>query len=285
MKKILSFALLLCTFSTALVAQDKEFRQELSNFINLGWATTANNNFDAETLTNIFMLQLNEMPNCPYTTEAQKAEAAARLAQQYYDERGKSDFIDVAMPFYQKHLTTDELKKLNKQLKTDTKLFNTGNKLADKSVMEQMVMTLMAQMMGSLQKIATGETPDPIITPQEKQDALYIAVVEYCNASGISSNTINALASNLAGMGQDEEQKKMMQAFMEFLSTELPSAYYKGCKGRITVDEVNYITDFYKSPMGQKLVACSTEILKDPMTLANSLMTKTKEWLDKQELK
>lgn len=73
MKKILSFALLLCTFSTALVAQDKEFRQELENFFKLGWATTANNNFNAETFTNIFMLQLNQMPNCPYTTEIQKA--------------------------------------------------------------------------------------------------------------------------------------------------------------------------------------------------------------------
>lgn len=285
MKKILSLALLLCTFSTALVAQDKEFRQELENFFNLGWATTANNNFNAETFTGIFMLQLNQMPNCPYTTEFQKAEAAARLAEQYYNERGKSDFIDVAMPFYQKHLTADDLKKLNKQLKTDTKLFNTGSKLTDKSVMEQMALTLMVQMMGTLEKIETGQTPDPIITPQEKQDALYIAVVEYCNASGISSSTISAIASNLAGMVQDEEQKKIIQAFMEFLSSELPSVYYKGYKGRITVDEVNYITDFYKSPIGQKLAACSIELSKDPITLTNSLMPRTKEWLDKQELK
>ncbi len=285
MKKILSFALLLCTFSTALVAQDKEFRQELENFINLGWGTNANNNLNAEAFASIFMFQLNEIPNCPYTTQVQKAEAAKRLARQYYDERGKSDIMDFITPYYQKHFTTDDIKKLNKQLKTDTKLFNTGNKLADKSVVEQMTMTLMAQMMGSMQKIATGETPDPIITPQEKQDTLYIAVVEYCNASGIISSTINALKGTLASMAQDEEQKKIMQALMEFLSAELPSAYYKGCKGRITADEVNYITDFYKSPIGQKMAACSTEILKDPMAIANSLMAKTKEWLEKQELK
>lgn len=287
MKKILSLLLLVCTFTTTTIAQDNEYRKELNELFNLGWGTSSNGQLDEKAYSSIFLLQLNEMPNCPYTTPTAKAEAAQRLAKKYVEERGLNDIIDIVMPAYQKHMTISDLKETNNLLKTDTRLFTTGNKLADKSIIEQMTMTLMTQMIGSMQKIAQGEKPESIITEQEKKDPLYIAVTDYCTASGLTSSTMSTLMSGFTSAmeQQDEQQKKIMQSIFEYIIGELPAAYYKGCKGRISAEDIEYVTKFYKTPLGQKLTAGAMEAMNDPIGLANNLMQRTSEWLGKQDLK
>ncbi len=287
MKKILSLLLLVCTFTTTTIAQDNEYRKELNELFNLGWGTSSNGQLDEKAYSSIFLLQLNEMPNCPYTTPTAKAEAAQRLAKKYVEERGLNDIIDIVMPAYQKHMTISDLKETNNLLKTDTRLFTTGNKLADKSIIEQMTMTLMTQMIGSMQKIAQGEKPESIITEQEKKDPLYIAVTDCCTASGLTSSTMSTLMSGFTSAmeQQDEQQKKIMQSIFEYIIGELPAAYYKGCKGRISAEDIEYVTKFYKTPLGQKLTAGAMEAMNDPIGLANNLMQRTSEWLGKQDLK
>lgn len=283
MRKILTFALLICTFAMA-TAQENEYRQELNKLLKTVWGIAGvGNTFNSESFTAIFMAQLNEMPNTPYKTTAEKSQAAAKLAQKYYAEQGCNDIIEILAPAYQKHLSLNDLKEYNKLLSEDKKLFEAGNKLADKSVIESMTAEITQGMMSSMMKIAQGEAPESLLTAAEKENEFYKAIEEYCNVCELTKTTIKAFTSAIPTM-QDENQKKIFESIIEYLTNEIPAAYYKGCVGKVNVEDVKYVTNFYKSPLGQKILAGSWDITRDPITIGTAMMQKSNEWLSKQDL-
>ena len=173
MKKILSLMFVLCAFSTAVIAQDDAYTKEFLNYLNAGWGNTASQELGTEGYTNIFAALLSQMPNSPYKTTAEINSAAAALAKKYNDEQAKQDVAAIMAPNFQKHLSLNDLKEINKTIRSDKKLFEIGNKLANKEIITDMSTTITQSMLSSMMKVAQGEEPDPILTDNERKDKLY----------------------------------------------------------------------------------------------------------------
>ena len=284
MKKILSLMLVLCAFSTAVIAQDDAYTKEFYNYLNAGWGNTASQELGTDAYKAIFAALLGEIPDSPYKTTAEINSAAERLAKKYNEEQAKQDVAAIMAPNFQKHLSLKDLKEVNKTIRSDKKLFEIGNKLGKKEIITNMSAVISQSMMSSMMKISKGEKPDPILTDKEKQDKLYIAVEDYCKTCGVNEMMTSTLSQGLAAVSDNEEQKKMMTALFNYIVEEVPSAYYNSIKGRVSTEEVVYITNFYKSPLGQKLVAGTTESMRNPMALGQGVVTKIAEWLSFQQL-
>lgn len=285
MKKILSLMFVLCAFSTAVIAQDDAYTKEFLNYLNAGWGNTASQELGTERYTNIFAALLSQMPNSPYKTTAEINSAAAALAKKYNDEQAKQDIAAIMVPNFQKHLSLNDLKEINKTIRSDKKLFEIGNKLANKEIMTDMSTTITQSMLSSMMKVAQGEEPDPILTDKERKDKLYIAIEEYCKSCGINEMMTGSFAQGLASMSGDAQQQKIMTALLKYIAKEIPSAYYKSAKGKVTTEEVVYITKFYQTPLGKKLVAGTIESMSNPMALGEGVLMKASEWLSTQTLK
>lgn len=285
MKKILSLVLVLCTFSAAVVAQNDAYTKEFLNYLNAGWGNTASQELGTEGYTNIFAALLSQMPNSPYKTTAEINSAAAALAKKYNDEQAKQDVAAIMAPNFQKHLSLNDLKEINKTIRSDKKLFEIGNKLANKEIITDMSTTITQSMLSSMMKVAQGEEPDPILTDNERKDKLYIAIEEYCKSCGINEMMTGSFAQGLASMSGDAQQQKIMTALLKYIAKEIPSAYYKSAKGKVTTEEVVYITKFYQTPLGKKLVAGTIESMSNPMALGEGVLMKASEWLSTQTLK
>ena len=282
MKKITTLLIFTLAVTTGF-AQESNFREEFSKFMDTGWGTKKSG-FSADNFTAIIMHSLNEMQDCPYKTNTEKSQAASRLAQKYYSEQSMEDFKDILIPCYQKHMTADELKEINNLLSEDKRLFTAGNKLVSNDIIQAMTDALGEQIISTMTDIIGGKEAKPMLTKKEMQSDLYLAIKEYCEASGLSSTTINTFSGRLSAMAQDEQQKAIMEKVIKHVFNEIPAAYYKGCKGNIAVEDIQYVTSFFKSPLGTKIVAGSTDAIKDPMELATKLIEKMEEWLNKQEL-
>lgn len=285
MKKILSLMFVLCAFSTAVIAQDDAYTKEFLNYLNAGWGNTASQELGTERYTNIFAALLSQMPNSPYKTTAEINSAAAALAKKYNDEQAKQDIAAIMAPNFQKHLSLNDLKEINKTIRSDKKLFEIGNKLANKEIMTDMSTTITQSMLSSMMKVAQGEEPDPILTDKERKDKLYIAIEEYCKSCGINEMMTGSFAQGLASMSGDAQQQKIMTALLKYIAKEIPSAYYKSAKGKVTTEEVVYITKFYQTPLGKKFVAGIIESMSNPMALGEGVIMKASEWLSTQTLK
>lgn len=285
MKKILSLVLVLCTFSAAVVAQNDAYTKEFLNYLNAGWGNTASQELGTEGYTNIFAALLSQMPNSPYKTTAEINSAAAALAKKYNDEQAKQDVAAIMAPNFQKHLSLNDLKEINKTIRSDKKLFEIGNKLANKEIITDMSTTITQSMLSSMMKVAQGEEPDPILTDNERKDKLYIAIEEYCKSCGINEMMTGSFAQGLASMSGDAQQQKIMTALLKYIAKEIPSAYYKSAKGKVTTEEIAYITKFYQTPLGKKLVAGTIESMSNPMALGEGVLMKASEWLSTQTLK
>lgn len=285
MKKILSLVLVLCTFSAAVVAQNDAYTKEFLNYLNAGWGNTASQELGTEGYTNIFAALLSQMPNSPYKTTAEINSAAAALAKKYNDEQAKQDVAAIMAPNFQKHLSLNDLKEINKTIRSDKKLFEIGNKLANKEIITDMSTTITQSMLSSMMKVAQGEEPDPILTDNERKDKLYIAIEEYCKSCGINEMMTGSFAQGLASMSGDAQQQKIMTALLKYIAKEIPSAYYKSAKGKVTTEEIVYITKFYQTPLGKKLVAGTIESMSNPMALGEGVLMKASEWLSTQTLK
>ena len=285
MKKILSLVLVLCTFSAAVVAQNDAYTKEFLNYLNAGWGNTASQELGTEGYTNIFAALLSQMPNSPYKTTAEINSAAATLAKKYNDEQAKQDVAAIMAPNFQKHLSLNDLKEINKTIRSDKKLFEIGNKLANKEIITDMSTTITQSMLSSMMKVAQGEEPDPILTDNERKDKLYIAIEEYCKSCGINEMMTGSFAQGLASMSGDAQQQKIMTALLKYIAKEIPSAYYKSAKGKVTTEEIAYITKFYQTPLGKKLVAGTIESMSNPMALGEGVLMKASEWLSTQTLK
>lgn len=285
MKKILSLMFVLCAFSTAVIAQDDAYTKEFLNYLNAGWGNTASQELGTEGYTNIFAALLSQMPNSPYKTTAEINSAAAALAKKYNDEQAKQDVAAIMAPNFQKHLSLNDLKEINKTIRSDKKLFEIGNKLANKEIITDMSTTITQSMLSSMMKVAQGEEPDPILTDNERKDKLYIAIEEYCKSCGINEMMTGSFAQGLASMSGDAQQQKIMTALLKYIAKEIPSAYYKSAKGKVTTEEVVYITKFYQTPLGKKLVAGTIESMSNPMALGEGVLMKASEWLSTQTLK
>ena len=285
MKKILSLMFVLCAFSTAVIAQEDAYTKEFLNYLNAGWGNTASQELGTEGYTNIFAALLSQMPNSPYKTTAEINSAAAALAKKYNDEQAKQDIAAIMAPNFQKHLSLNDLKELNKTIRSDKKLFEIGNKLANKEIITDMSTTITQSMLSSMMKVAQGEEPDPILTDKEKQDKLYIAVEDYCKTCGVNEMMTGSFAQGLASMSGDAQQQKIMTALLKYIAKEIPSAYYKSAKGKVTTEEIVYITKFYQTPLGKKLVAGTIESMSNPMALGEGVLMKASEWLSTQTLK
>ncbi len=285
MKKILSLVLVLCAFSTAVIAQDDAYTKEFLNYLNAGWGNTASQELGTEGYTNIFAALLSQMPNSPYKTTAEINSAAAALAKKYNDEQAKQDIAAIMAPNFQKHLSLNDLKETNKTIRSDKKLFEIGNKLANKEIITDMSTTITQSMLSSMMKVAQGEEPDPILTDNERKDKLYIAIEEYCKSCGINEMMTGSFAQGLASMSGDAQQQKIMTALLKYIAKEIPSAYYKSAKGKVTTEEIVYITKFYQTPLGKKLVAGTIESMSNPMALGEGVLMKASEWLSTQTLK
>ena len=94
-----------------------------------------------------------------------------------------------------------------------------------------------------------------------------------------------SFAQGLASMSGDAQQQKIMTALLKYIAKEIPSAYYKSAKGKVTTEEVVYITKFYQTPLGKKLVAGTIESMSNPMALGEGVIMKASEWLSTQTLK
>ena len=140
-------------------------------------------------------------------------------------------------------------------------------------------------MLSSMMKVAQGEEPDPILTDNERKDKLYIAIEEYCKSCGINEMMTGSFAQGLASMSGDAQQQKIMTALLKYIAKEIPSAYYKSAKGKVTTEEIVYITKFYQTPLGKKLVAGTIESMSNPMALGEGVLMKASEWLSTQTLK
>ena len=285
MKKILSLMFVLCAFSTAVIAQDDAYTKEFLNYLNAGWGNTASQELGTERYTNIFAALLSQMPNSPYKTTAEINSAAAALAKKYNDEQAKQDIAAIMAPNFQKHLSLNDLKEINKTIRSDKKLFEIGNKLANKEIMTDMSTTITQSMLSSMMKVAQGEEPDPILTDNERKDKLYIAIEEYCKSCGINEMMTGSFAQGLASMSGDAQQQKIMTALLKYIAKEIPSAYYKSAKGKVTTEEIAYITKFYQTPLGKKFVAGIIESMSNPMALGEGVIMKASEWLSTQTLK
>lgn len=285
MKKILSLMFVLCAFSTAVIAQDDAYTKEFLNYLNAGWGNTASQELGTERYTNIFAALLSQMPNSPYKTTAEINSAAAALAKKYNDEQAKQDIAAIMAPNFQKHLSLNDLKEINKTIRSDKKLFEIGNKLANKEIITDMSTTITQSMLSSMMKVAQGEEPDPILTDKERKDKLYIAIEEYCKSCGINEMMTGSFAQGLASMSGDAQQQKIMTALLKYIAKEIPSAYYKSAKGKVTTEEVVYITKFYQTPLGKKFVAGIIESMSNPMALGEGVLMKASEWLSTQTLK
>lgn len=285
MKKILSLVFVLCTFSAAVVAQNDAYTKEFLNYLNAGWGNTASQELGTEGYTNIFAALLSQMPNSPYKTTAEINSAAAALAKKYNDEQAKQDVAAIMAPNFQKHLSLNDLKEINKTIRSDKKLFEIGNKLANKEIITDMSTTITQSMLSSMMKVAQGEEPDPILTDNERKDKLYIAIEEYCKSCGINEMMTGSFAQGLASMSGDAQQQKIMTALLKYIAKEIPSAYYKSAKGKVTTEEIVYITKFYQTPLGKKLVAGTIESMSNPMALGEGVLMKASEWLSTQTLK
>lgn len=285
MKKILSLMFVLCAFSTAVIAQDDAYTKEFLNYLNAGWGNTASQELGTEGYTNIFAALLSQMPNSPYKTTAEINSAAAALAKKYNDEQAKQDVAAIMAPNFQKHLSLNDLKEINKTIRSDKKLFEIGNKLANKEIITDMSTTITQSMLSSMMKVAQGEEPDPILTDNERKDKLYIAIEEYCKSCGINEMMTGSFAQGLASMSGDAQQQKIMTALLKYIAKEIPSAYYKSAKGKVTTEEIAYITKFYQTPLGKKLVAGTIESMSNPMALGEGVLMKASEWLSTQTLK
>lgn len=284
MKKILSLVFVLCTFSAAVVAQNDAYTKEFLNYLNAGWGNTASQELGTEGYTNIFAALLSQMPNSPYKTTAEINSAAAALAKKYNDEQAKQDVAAIMAPNFQKHLSLNDLKEINKTIRSDKKLFEIGNKLANKEIITDMSTTITQSMLSSMMKVAQGEEPDPILTDNERKDKLYIAIEEYCKSCGINEMMTGSFAQGLASMSGDAQQQKIMTALLKYIAKEIPSAYYKSAKGKVTTEEIVYITKFYQTPLGKKLVAGTIESMSNPMALGEGVLMKASEWLSIQQL-
>lgn len=285
MKKILSLMFVLCAFSTAVIAQDDAYTKEFLNYLNAGWGNTASQELGTEGYTNIFAALLSQMPNSPYKTTAEINSAAAALAKKYNDEQAKQDVAAIMAPNFQKHLSLNDLKEINKTIRSDKKLFEIGNKLANKEIITDMSTTITQSMLSSMMKVAQGEEPDPILTDNERKDKLYIAIEEYCKSCGINEMMTGSFAQGLASMSGDAQQQKIMTTLLKYIAKEIPSAYYKSAKGKVTTEEIVYITKFYQTPLGKKLVAGTIESMSNPMALGEGVLMKASEWLSTQTLK
>ena len=284
MKKILSLMFVFCALSTAVMAQEDAYTKEFYNYLKAGWGNTASQEIGADSYATIFAALLSEMPDSPYKTTAEINSAAARLAKKYNDEQAMLDVAAIMAPSFKKHLSLNELKEVNKTIRSDKKLFEIGNKLGNKEIITNMSAVITQSMLSSMTKIAQGEEPDPMLTAKEKEDKLYIAVEEYCKSCGVNELMTGSFAQGLASLSGNEEQQRIMNALMQYIAKEIPSAYYSSVKGRVTTEEIAYITEFYNSPLGKKLVAGTTESMSNPMALGEGVMVKVAEWLSFQTL-
>lgn len=284
MKRIVTFALFIVCTLTAAIAQSEAFTKEFYNYLNTGWGNTASQELGTEAYTGIFVALLSEMPDCPYKTTAEINSAAAQLAKKYNDEQAKQDIVAIIAPSFEKHLTVKELQNINKTIKSDKKLFEIGKKLGNKEIITNMSTVISQSMMSTMMKIAQGQEPEPILAASEKQDKLYIAVEEFCQSCGVKDMMTGTFAQGLASMTGDEQQKAIMMALLEYIAQEIPSAYYKSVNGKVTTDEIVYITKFYQTPLGQKLVAGTVESMSNPMALGEGIVTKITDWLNTQQL-
>lgn len=282
MKRITTFALfIVCTLTTAM-AQNDAYTKELCNYFNTGWGNSAGQELGTEAYTEIFTALLNAKAD-KVQTPAEINSTAAMLAKKYNDEQATQDIAAIVAPIYKKHLTIDDLKEFNKLINSDKKLYDAGNKLGSKEIISEMTTALSQSIMSSMMKIAQGEKPELLLTAEEKQDKLYLAVEDYCKSCGISKMITGSFGQALANMAGNEQQTKIMMDCIEYVTQEIPSFYYKSAKGKVTEEEFKYVTKFYKTPLGQKLVAGTVDVMSNPMLLGEELMTKISEWLDKQE--
>lgn len=281
MKRIVTFALFVCALTTAM-AQSDAYTKELCNYFNTGWGNSAGQELGTEAYTEIFTALLSARAD-KVQTPAELNSTAAMLAKKYNDEQATQDLASIVAPAYKKHLSIDDLKEFNKLINSDKKLYETGNKLGSKEIITEMSATLSQSIMSSMMKIAQGEKPEQTLTAEEKQDKLYLAVENYCKSCGINEMITSGFGQGLANMAGNEQQTKIMLDCIEYITQEIPSYYYKSAKGKVTVEELEYVTKFYKTPLGQKLVAGTVDTMSNPMLLGQELMTKISEWLDKQE--
>lgn len=278
MKKFLTIAtaVIMAMGCAQVQAQDSAYRDEFKKIMSKEWIIV--NNTQADNLVGIFAHLLSQRPD--YTNAANLQQDAGILAKKYYESQMMDDMVDLMLPYYSKTLSLEDLQKINTTA-SDPKISAIGKKFQSPEVakkIEQVMTSTIMQMAYS-----NGES-QPVVSEEEKKNDFYIATSKLCEKTGMIE-TMSSTFSAMSAQATTAEQKQLMDKIFTNITKEMPSIIYLAYKEVAAIEEIETLNSIFDKPEYRKLKPINLEVSKNIMTVAQGIMIKANEWLQKQELK
>jgi len=218
------------------------------------------------------------MSGSAYSVATERDAIADELAREYCDSYLFTDMADVALPFYENHLTVVEFKKINATVYNDAPL-SIMRKID--SIMDRDFSHLVnVAMSAAVADIMNGETPKLPSLPEEVAKNYLPLMERFYEVSGRRIITENGFTAMKDMINQEASESQILaENFFEYLSNATPIMMCIAMEGELSSDELSSLIDIFESPEFVKFKEATMELSNDILKTNKMINERFDRWL------
>ncbi len=270
---LLVLCLVLCSVSCSRVG----LKNELTKYYQSEWSRLVAN-FSVAHFKSKILVAMDTMSGSAYSVATERDAIADELAREYCDSYLFTDMADVALPFYENHLTVVEFKKINATVYNETPL-SIMRKID--SIMDRDFSHLVnVAMSAAVADIMNGETPKLPSLPEEVAKNYLPLMERFYEVSGRRIITENGFTAMKDMINQEASESQILaENFFEYLSNATPIMMCIAMEGELSSDELSSLIDIFESPEFVKLKEATMELSNDILKTNKMINERFDRWL------
>lgn len=273
-----AYAIVLCLLlSITSCSRQGELENELAKYYQSEWSRLSDNYTAAHFKARI-LEYMDTMEHCPYPVATERDPIAQRMAEEYCSSNLYNDLAHIALPHFKKHLTADDLKKINRTI-NEEKPLATIKKISaiSQNELAQLINTHTSY---AVADIMNGDTPMAPSLPENIIASYLPAMEKFYVISGrkaIIDNSFTAVKEMMAANAP--ESRTLAEGFFEFISEATPVMMCIVMEGKVSEDELNMLIEIYERPEFVKLRNAKSEYSQDIINAGNEVFAQFDAWL------